>query len=98
MVKDMSNSTKRGQILREAIHLQAMENNPLDAEDIAMFEMFEREGWSPAKRHAYILEQIEDERRWQRYIAGGEVIPFGIVRDKLRKLTVEACKSEFSCK
>jgi hypothetical protein len=28
----------------EAMHLQVIEGNPLDAEDIAMFEMFEREG------------------------------------------------------
>jgi hypothetical protein len=28
----------------EATNLQAIEGNPLDAEDIAMFEMFEREG------------------------------------------------------
>src|SRR5438067_1317369 len=27
----------------EAMNLQAIENNPLDAEDVAMFEMFERE-------------------------------------------------------
>ena len=26
--------------------LQAIENNPFDAEDEAMFAMFEREGWS----------------------------------------------------
>jgi hypothetical protein len=29
----------------EAMHLQIIEGNPLDAEDIAMFEMFEREAW-----------------------------------------------------
>jgi hypothetical protein len=28
-----------------AMHLQIIEGNPLDAEDIAMFEMFEREAW-----------------------------------------------------
>jgi hypothetical protein len=28
----------------EAMNLQEIEGNPLDAEDIAMFEMFEREG------------------------------------------------------
>lgn len=28
------------------MHLQALEGNPPDAEQIAMFEMFEREGWS----------------------------------------------------
>jgi len=39
----------------EAMHLQEIENNPLDAEDIAMFEMFEREGWSPEQCTAYIL-------------------------------------------
>lgn len=40
-----------------AQHLQEIEGNPLDAEDIAMFEMFEREGWPHDKRRAYILER-----------------------------------------
>ena len=39
----------------EAMNLQAIEGNPLDAEDVAMFEMFEREGWSHERRRAYIL-------------------------------------------
>jgi len=42
---------------REAAHLQLIEGNPFDAEDIAMFEMFDREGFSPEQRRAYILEQ-----------------------------------------
>ncbi len=41
----------------EAMHLQEIEGNPLDAEDIAMFEMFEREGWDDERCLAYILEQ-----------------------------------------
>ena len=41
----------------EAMHLQEIEGNPLDAEDIAMFEMFEREGWPHEKCLAYIREQ-----------------------------------------
>jgi len=43
----------------EAIHLQALEGNPLDAADLAMFEMFEREGWSQERRVAYILDQAK---------------------------------------
>jgi hypothetical protein len=38
----------------EAMNLQEIEGNPLHAEDIAMFEMFEREGWSDGQRHAHI--------------------------------------------
>ncbi len=49
--------------LAEAAHLQAIEGNPLTAEEIAMFEMFEREGWSPERRRAHILRRIEDRRR-----------------------------------
>jgi len=45
--------------LAEAAHLQAIEGNPLTAEEIAMFEMFEREGWSPERRRAHILRRIE---------------------------------------
>ena len=41
----------------EAMHLQVIEGNPLDAEDIAMFEMFEREGWDHERRRVYILTQ-----------------------------------------
>ena len=42
----------------EAMHLQDIEGNPFDAEDIAMFEMFEREGWSDDRCRAYILARV----------------------------------------
>lgn len=42
----------------EAAHLQALEGNPLTADDIAMFQMFEREGWSDERRRAYIAAQV----------------------------------------
>jgi hypothetical protein len=41
----------------EMQHLQAIEGNPLDAEDIAMFEMFERERWTHEQCLAYIREE-----------------------------------------
>lgn len=41
------------------MHLQAIEDNPLDAQDKDMFDMFEREGWSSERRRAYILEQAK---------------------------------------
>jgi hypothetical protein len=47
----------------EAMNLQAIEGNPLDAEDIAMFEMFERERWSHERCLEYILEQANADRR-----------------------------------
>lgn len=40
-----------------AMHLQSMEDNPLDADDVAMFEMFEREGWSPERRLDHIRKK-----------------------------------------
>jgi hypothetical protein len=43
----------------EAMNLQAIEGNPLDAEDIAMFEMFEREAWPHERCIAYILERAK---------------------------------------
>ncbi len=46
----------------EAQTLQAIEGNPLDADDIAMFEMFEREGWSHERRRAYIIERARKAR------------------------------------
>jgi len=42
------------QLRLEAMNLQAIEGNPLDAEDIALFEMFEREGWTAEQRRAHI--------------------------------------------
>jgi hypothetical protein len=38
--------------------LHEIEGNPLDAEDIAMFEMFEREGWDGDRCREYILARI----------------------------------------
>ncbi len=43
----------------EAQHLQMIEGNPLDEEDIAMFEMFERERWPHEKRRAYIMDRVK---------------------------------------
>ena len=43
------------QLRLEAMNLQAIEGNPFDAEDIAMFEMFEREGWDDERCRAYVL-------------------------------------------
>lgn len=47
---------------RVAMHLQEVEGNPLDAEQVAMFEMFERERWSHEKRLAYILQRVAKAR------------------------------------
>ena len=49
--------------LAEAVHLQAIEGNPLTAEEIAMFGMFELEGWPPERRRAHILRRIKDRGR-----------------------------------
>ena len=46
--------TEKRRLRLEAMNLQEIEGNPLDAEDIAMFEMFEREGWTDEQRHAHI--------------------------------------------
>jgi hypothetical protein len=40
-------------------HLLAIEGNPLTAEEIAMFEMFEREGWSHERRREHILAMFK---------------------------------------
>lgn len=55
----MSTADQNDQRFREASHLQAMEGNPLDAKDTALFAMFEREGWSPERRRAYMLDQAK---------------------------------------
>jgi hypothetical protein len=42
-----------------AEHLQRIEDSPPSAEQTAMFEMFEREGWSHERRLAYIKARAE---------------------------------------
>lgn len=44
-----------------ARHLQEIEGNPLDGEDVAMFEMSERERWSHERRRVYILARAKGE-------------------------------------
>ena len=60
--KAMANNEKNigtpGLNLREAMHLHALESNPLDAEQAAMFALFEREGFSAAQRRAYIQKRV----------------------------------------
>jgi len=46
---------------KEGMNLHAIEGNPLSADEIAMFEMFERERWSHERRRAYIFQQLQIE-------------------------------------
>lgn len=55
-------SVARRERFAEGLNLQAMEGNPLDAEDLAMFERFEREGWSDERRRAYIVAKASGRR------------------------------------
>ena len=48
------------QRLTEALHLQALEANPLLPDEV---EMFEREGWTADDRRAYITQQFEHLRQ-----------------------------------
>jgi hypothetical protein len=41
-----------------AMRLQEIEGNPLSADQVAMFEMFEREAWLHERRRAYILAEV----------------------------------------
>ncbi len=41
-----------------AMRLQEIEGNPLSADQVAMFEMFEREAWPHERRRAYILAKV----------------------------------------
>ncbi len=41
-----------------AMRLQEIEGNPLSPDQVAMFEMFEREAWSHERRRAYILAKV----------------------------------------
>lgn len=39
-----------------------------------------------------VEEFAEDEQRWQRYLAGGQTIPFDSVRGRLQKLVADAAR------
>ena len=52
----------RAQRRREAIKLQEIEGNPVTAEDIAIFEMFDREGFTDQQRIDYIKRQAIKRR------------------------------------
>lgn len=56
-----STDTEREHRFREARALQEIENNPLTPEEIAMFEMFRREGWSDERRRAYLAERAKKQ-------------------------------------
>jgi hypothetical protein len=43
----------------EGMRMQEIEGNPVDAEEIAMFEMFEREKWSHERCRAYIIARAK---------------------------------------
>lgn len=58
MGKYIRKQAERQQLLLEAIALQEVEGNPLTKNDIEMFEMFEREGWSEKRRREYIIQQL----------------------------------------
>jgi hypothetical protein len=55
---EIANAAAKRQRRLEGMNLQVIEGNPLDAEDIAMFEMFEREGWTDEQCRAYILARL----------------------------------------
>lgn len=54
-----SEKQARNQRFAEAVTLHEIEANPLSVGDKAMFEMFEREGWSHERRRAYIMAQVK---------------------------------------
>ncbi len=47
----------------EAMKLQEIAGNPLSEEQVAMFEMFEREGWSHERRRAHLLARAANAAR-----------------------------------
>jgi hypothetical protein len=54
---------KSSQLRQEAMALQTIENNPFDAEDLALFEMFEREAWTHEQRRTFLLAKAKPRAR-----------------------------------
>ena len=60
----MADRTKRDDAerehrFREACALQEIENNPLTPDEIAMFEMFGREGWSDERVRSFLVARAK---------------------------------------
>lgn len=51
---------ERKRRLKVAIALHEIEGNPLSQEEVDMFEMFDREGWSHEKSRAFILDKYKN--------------------------------------
>jgi hypothetical protein len=56
-------TTQSGLSFEEALNLQVLEGNPLDAEQVAMFAMFEREGYSDEQRRKYLVDRALNRAR-----------------------------------
>ena len=65
-VKTPAVDPERLQRRKEAIHMQVIEENPLDEKDIALLEMFDRKGWSDQQRIDYITRSAKDGRLFDR--------------------------------
>ncbi len=50
-----SESQKR---LRQAMAMQEIEGNPLTPDEVEMFEMFDREGWSGEQQQDYLNQSF----------------------------------------
>lgn len=55
MSKDLSEQEQRR---AEAINLHEIEGNPFTPEDEALFQMFDREGYTPEQRIRYIQKEL----------------------------------------
>ncbi len=52
-----TNPVSRKQRHLDAIKLHEIEGNPFTSEDNALFEMFEREGWTGQQRREHIVKE-----------------------------------------
>lgn len=53
----MGSYTERRQWRLEAVRLQEIESNPFTPEDNALFDMFDRNGWSDSQRRGYLTRE-----------------------------------------
>lgn len=54
--EELALAIRRG---KESTQLQDIVGNPLTAEEVAIFDMFNRERWSHEKRRTYIMDYIK---------------------------------------
>jgi hypothetical protein len=55
----MTTSSISDQLIKEALQLQAKQDNPSESADLTIFNRFERANYTPEERRTYIMSEAK---------------------------------------